>query len=84
MAGVVFASLLTVVVTTTLIRTLGRAASGKADGELVLPLIALSTVNALGLVISLTAFISVLMVLSRLWRDSEMVVWLSCAEKSSS
>ncbi|MDP4800950.1 MAG: LPS export ABC transporter permease LptF [Burkholderiaceae bacterium] len=80
MAGVVFASLLTVVVTTTLIRTLGRAASGKADGELVLPLIALSTVNALGLVISLTAFISVLMVLSRLWRDSEMVVWLSCGE----
>ena len=77
MGGVVFATLLTIVVTTTLIRTLGRAASGKADSELVLPLIALSTVNSLGLVISLTAFISVLMVLSRLWRDSEMVVWLS-------
>ena len=75
--GVVFAALLTIVVTTTLIRTLGRAASGKADSELVLPLIALSTVNFLSLVISLTAFISVLMVLSRLWRDSEMVVWLS-------
>jgi lipopolysaccharide export system permease protein len=77
MGGVVFATLLTIVVTTTLIRTLGRAASGKADSELVLPLIALSTVNSLGLVIGLTAFISVLMVLSRLWRDSEMVVWLS-------
>lgn len=77
MAGVVFATLLTIVVTTTLIRTLGRAASGKADGELVLPLIGLSSMTSLGLILSLTAFIAVLMVLSRLWRDSEMVVWLA-------
>ncbi|MEY4083604.1 MAG: export transporter permease LptF [Pseudomonadota bacterium] len=77
MAGVVFATLLTIVVTTTLIRTLGRAASGKADGELVLPLIGLSSITSLGLILSLTAFIAVLMVLSRLWRDSEMVVWLA-------
>jgi lipopolysaccharide export system permease protein len=77
MAGVVFATLLTIVVTTTLIRTLGRAASGKADGELVLPLIGLSSMTSLALILSLTAFIAVLMVLSRLWRDSEMVVWLA-------
>jgi lipopolysaccharide export system permease protein len=33
--------------------------------------------TSLGLILSLTAFIAVLMVLSRLWRDSEMVVWLA-------
>lgn len=79
-AGVVFATLLTIVVTSTLIRTLGRAASGKADAELLLPLIALSTVSALTLVISLTAFMSVLLVLSRMWKESEMVVWLASGQ----
>lgn len=79
-ASVVFATLLTIVVTSTLIRTLGRAASGKADSELLLPLLALSSVSTLGLILSLTAFMSVLLVLSRLWKDSEMVVWLASGQ----
>lgn len=82
-ASVVFATLLTIVVTSTLIRTLGRAASGKADSELLLPLLALSSVSTLGLVLSLTAFMSVLLVLSRLWKDSEMVVWLASGQSLS-
>ena len=74
-AGIVFATLLAIVVTSALIRQLGRAASGKADEALLLPLIALSSLSSLGLIACLTAVVSVLLVLSRMWRSSEMVIW---------
>ena len=76
-AGGVLAVLLTTLVTMTLIRALGRAASGRMDGELVVPLIVFNTVSLMTTVLTLTVYISVLMVLSRWWRDSEMVIWLS-------
>ncbi len=76
-SGGVFAVLLTTLVTMILIRALGRAAAGRVDGELVLPLIVFNTINLLNTVLMLTAYISILMVLSRWWRDSEMVIWLT-------
>ncbi|MBU3725547.1 MAG: LPS export ABC transporter permease LptF [Burkholderiaceae bacterium] len=76
-SGGVLAVLLTTLVTMILIRALGRAASGRVDGELVLPLIVFNTLNLMSTVLMLTVYISVLMVLSRWWRDSEMVIWLS-------
>ena len=69
--------LLTTLVTMILIRALGRAASGKVDGDLVLPLIVFNTISLMNTVLMLTVYISVLMVLSRWWKDSEMVIWLS-------
>lgn len=74
-AGIVFAALLAIVVISALIRQLGRAAAGKADEALLLPLIALSSLSALGLIACVTAVVTVLLVLSRMWRNSEMVVW---------
>ncbi|MEY2776682.1 MAG: export transporter permease LptF [Pseudomonadota bacterium] len=74
-AGIVFATLLAIVITSALIRQLGRAAAGKADEALLLPLISLSSLSALGLIACLTAVVSVLLVLSRMWRSSEMVIW---------
>jgi len=76
-AGGVLAVLLTTLITMVLIRALGRAASGQVESELVLPLIVFNTVNMMSTVLLLTVYISVLMVLSRWWRDSEMVIWLA-------
>ena len=83
-SGGVFAVLLTTLVTMILIRALGRAAAGRVDGELVLPLIVFNTINLLNTVLMLTAYIAILMVLSRWWRDSEMVIWLSSGKSQLS
>ncbi len=81
-AGMVFATILAIVITSALIRQLGRAAAGKADEALLLPLIALSSLSSLGLIACLTAVMSVLLVFSRMWRSSEMVVWQSSGVSS--
>lgn len=79
-AGGVLAVLLTVLVTMTLIRILGRAASGRIDSELVVPLIVFNTVSLMHTVLMLTVYIAVLIVLSRWWKDSEMVIWFSAGK----
>ncbi|MBP8307996.1 MAG: LPS export ABC transporter permease LptF [Burkholderiaceae bacterium] len=77
LAGVVFATLFTIMVTTTLIRTLGRAASGRVDTASILPLIAFSAINFLPVLLVLTLYIAILMALTRAYRDSEMVIWFA-------
>ncbi len=74
-AGIVFATVFTIMLTTSLVRFLGRAASGRVDSATVLPLIAFSSLNILGPLLVLTLFVAVLMTLTRAWRDSEMVIW---------
>ena len=76
-AGAVFAVLLTILVTSSLIRMLGAAASDRADSELVVPLVAFAALQALPVVLALTVYLSVLLALTRAWKDSEMVVWMS-------
>lgn len=81
LALAVFSTLFAVTLTTQLIRLLGQAASGRVVSEGVLALLGFSAVNYLPVLLSLTLFISVLMALSRSYRDSEMVVWF-CAGQS--
>lgn len=76
-SGVVFAALSLIVVSTKLVRYLDRASVGKIDQSLALPLIGLSSAGSIALVVSLTAFMTVLLVLGRWWKDSEMAVWLA-------
>jgi lipopolysaccharide export system permease protein len=83
LAGVVFATLFTVMVTTTLIRMLGRAAGGKVDTASLVPLIAFSAINALPILLVLTLYISVLLAITRAYRDSEMVVWFASGRSLS-
>lgn len=67
--------LLTVVLTMLLIRILSQATKGAfapADVSLIL---SYTVVTQLPVLLALALFISVVTVLSRLWRDSEMVVW---------
>jgi len=74
----VFVALFAIMLTTQLIRLLGQAAGGTLASEAVVALLGFSALNYLPVLLSLTLFISVLLSLSRSYRDSEMLVWFSC------
>lgn len=76
-AATVFIALFAILLTTQLIRLLGQAAGGKIASEGVVALLGFGAINYLPTVLSLTLFISVLMTLSRSYRDSEMAIWFS-------
>jgi lipopolysaccharide export system permease protein len=80
LAGAVFATLFTIMVTTTLIRLLGRAASNSLATADVLPLIAFASINYIPVLLVLTVYVTVLMSLSRAYRDSEMVIWFASGQ----
>jgi lipopolysaccharide export system permease protein len=79
-AGATFTVLFTIILTWTLITILGKAAGGKVASSDVLALIAFAALNYLPTVLILTSFISVLMVVTRTYRDSEMVVWFASGQ----
>lgn len=74
----VFAVLLGIVVVSQLIRLLSDAVGGIIAVDGVLALLGFSAVNYLPVLLSISLFISILLTLSRCYRDSEMVVWF-CA-----
>lgn len=73
----VFVVLLAILVTTQTINLLGRAAEGRIANEAVAALIGFWSLGLFPLLLILTVFISTLVVLTRVWRDHEMAVWLS-------
>jgi lipopolysaccharide export system permease protein len=75
LAGAVFMTLFAISVTTRLIRLLGDAAGGSIPSDAVIAFIGFFALGALPVLLSLTMFISVLLTLTRGWRDSEMVIW---------
>ena len=76
-AGAIFTVLFSIFVTWTLIKILGEAAGGRVDSADVIALIVFAALNYLPTILILTSFISVLMVVTRSYRDSEMVVWFA-------
>ena len=76
-AAGVFVALFAILITTQLIRLLGQAAGGKLASEGVLALLGFGALNYMPVVLSLTVFVSILLTLSRSYRDSEMMVWFS-------
>ncbi|WP_426100794.1 LPS export ABC transporter permease LptF [Massilia sp. TSP1-1-2] len=76
-AGATFTVLFSILVTWTLIAILGKAAGGKVATGDVVALIFFAMLNYLPTVLTLTSFISVLAVVTRSYRDSEMVVWFA-------
>jgi lipopolysaccharide export system permease protein len=79
-AGATFTVLFSILVTWTLITILGRAAGGKVASGDVLALIGLAVLNYQPTILILTSFISVLVVVTRSYRDSEMVVWFASGQ----
>lgn len=77
-AAGVFIALFAILLTTQLIRLLGDAAEGSIAPESVVALLGFAALNYIPTLLSLSAFIAILLSLSRSYRDSEMVVWFSC------
>ena len=75
--GGVFLVLVTIVITTLVIRILGFAANGSVNPEDALVLIALATIGYLAVLLTVSLFIAVLIVLVRWYKDSEMIVWFA-------
>ncbi|MDO8414520.1 MAG: LPS export ABC transporter permease LptF [Gallionellaceae bacterium] len=71
----IFAILLGIVVFTQLVRLLSDAVNGTLAADGVLALLGFSALNYLPVLLSLSLFLSVLLTLTRSYRDSEMVVW---------
>ena len=76
-AGAVFTTLFTITITVMLIKILGQAAGGRVASQDVIALIGFAALNYLPIILTLTAFISVLVVVTRSYQDSEMVVWFA-------
>ncbi|MBY0573853.1 MAG: LPS export ABC transporter permease LptF [Undibacterium sp.] len=76
-AGAVFTTLFMITITFMLIRILAQAAGGKIASEDVLVLIGYASLDYVPIILILTGFISVLLVVTRSYQDSEMVVWFA-------
>src|ERR1044071_3196661 len=76
-AGAVFMTLFVIALTVNLVRLLGRAAGGQFPSDAVIAFLGFFALGALPVLLSLTMFISVLLTLTRGWRDSEMVIWFA-------
>jgi lipopolysaccharide export system permease protein len=69
--------LFTIVMTIMLIRILGQASKGQADPSEVILLIALNGIGNAGPILTLSMFISIVYTFSRMYLDSEMIIWFS-------
>jgi lipopolysaccharide export system permease protein len=69
--------LLAIILTSLLVRLLGRAAGGEVLPEAVIGLIAFGVVTYLPILLGVGVFVAVLLALSRSYRDSEMTVWFT-------
>lgn len=76
-AGAVFTTLFTITITVMLIKILGQAAGGHVASQDVVALIGFAALRYLPILLILTGFISVLLVVTRSYQDSEMVVWFA-------
>jgi lipopolysaccharide export system permease protein len=75
-----FVVLLGILFTQSVIRILARAAGGAVAAEGVLALIGFNAMFYLNILLSVALFLTVLLTLSRWYRDSEMVVWFTSGQ----
>ncbi len=75
-----FVVLLAILFTQSVIRILARAAGGAIPADGVLALIGFTAMFYLNLLLSVALFLTVLLTLSRWYRDSEMVVWFTSGQ----
>jgi lipopolysaccharide export system permease protein len=76
--------LVTVIVTMTLIRTLSLANRGSVNPQEVMMVMGYTVLGYLATILSLSLFIAIVGTLSRMYRDSEMVIWFSAGRGLSS
>ena len=78
--GATLVVLITIVMTIVLIRTLGQASRGFISPQDVMLFMAYSALGRLPTILTLSLFISLISTLSRMYRDSEMVVWFTSGQ----
>lgn len=72
--------LCTIVLTILLIRTLGLAARGGVNPQEILLVLGYTVLGRMPSILTLALFISVVVSLSRMYRESEMVIWMSSGQ----
>jgi len=75
--GATLVVLVTIVMTMTLIRTLGQATRGSVNPQEVLMVMGYTMLGYLPPILTLCLFIAIVGTLSRMYRDSEMVIWFA-------
>ena len=75
--------LVTIVMTMTLIRTLSLASRGSVNPEEVMMVMGYTVLGYLPTILTLSLFIAIVGTLSRMYRDSEMVIWFSAGRGMS-
>jgi lipopolysaccharide export system permease protein len=78
--GATLVVLLTIVMTIVLIRVLGQASRGSISPQDILLFIAYSALGRLPTLLTLALFVAMVSTLSRMYRDSEMVVWFTSGQ----
>ena len=82
--GATFVVLITIVLTIVLIRTLGQASRGIISPQDVMLFMAYAALGRLPTILTLSLFIALVSTLMRMYRDSEMVVWMSSGRSLAS
>jgi len=75
--GATVVVLATIVMTIILIRTLGQATKGSVNPSEVMLVMGLTVIGHLTTILTLSLFIAVVSTLTRMYADSEMVIWFS-------
>jgi lipopolysaccharide export system permease protein len=82
--GATLIALATVVMTMTLIRTLGQASRGSFNPSDVMLVMGYTVLAYMPTILTMSLFISIIATLSRMYRDSEMVIWFTSGRGLSS
>ena len=75
--GVTLVVILTIMLTLTLIKTLGQAAGGNVAPQDVVLLMGYATIAHLATMLVLSLFVAVVITLGRAYRESEMTIWFA-------
>ena len=78
--GATLVVLVTIVMTIALIRTLGQASRGSVNPQDVVLFMGYSALGRLPTILTISLFIAMVSTLSRMYRDSEMVVWFTSGQ----
>jgi len=75
--GATLVVLVTIVMTMTLVRTLGQATRGSVNPQEVMMVMGYTVLGYLPTILTMSLFIAIVGSLSRMYRDSEMVIWFA-------
>lgn len=76
----IFVVLVAILVTQFLIKLIGAASAGTLPTDGLIPLVGFRLISQLPPLIVIAMFTSILLTLSRAWRDSEMAIWMSSGQ----